>query len=148
MSRNDYSSGMVELHIPAKAEYIQLVRTVIGEVASINPNLNLGRIADLRLAVSEAVTNAYREHTRQNIEDQIVIRCDLSKGKIEIEINDQGAGFDPDQIPSLPDSEDPNRLNHESGVGFSLIQELSDETVVEVGEEGTKVRLIFNLNEA
>ena len=71
MSRNDYSSGMVELRIPAKAEYIQLVRTVIGEVASINPNLNLGRIADLRLAVSEAVTNAYREHTRQNIEDQI-----------------------------------------------------------------------------
>ncbi len=65
MSKNDYSSGMVELHIPAKAEYIQLVRTVIGEVASINPNLNLGKIADLRLAVSEAVTNAYREHTRQ-----------------------------------------------------------------------------------
>ena len=87
MSRNDYSSGMVELRIPAKAEYIQLVRTVIGEVASINPNLNLGRIADLRLAVSEAVTNAYREHTRQNIEDQIVIRCDLTEGKIEIEIN-------------------------------------------------------------
>ena len=80
---------MVELRIPAKAEYIQLVRTVIGEVASINPNLNLGRIADLRLAVSEAVTNAYREHTRQNIEDQIVIRCDLSKGKIEIEIKNK-----------------------------------------------------------
>ena len=148
MSRSDYSSGMVELRIPAKAEYIQLVRTVIGEVASINPNLNLGRIADLRLAVSEAVTNAYREHTRQNIEDQIVIRCDLSKGKIEIEINDQGSGFNPDQIPSLPNPEDPNRLNHESGVGFSLIQELSDETVVEVGEHGTKVRLIFNLNDA
>ncbi len=139
---------MVELRIPAQAEYIQLVRTVIGEVASINPNLNLGRIADLRLAVSEAVTNAYREHTRQNIEDQIVIRCDLSKGKIEIEINDQGSGFNPDQIPSLPNPEDPNRLNHESGVGFSLIQELSDETVVEVGEHGTKVRLIFNLNDA
>tara|TARA_X000000368_G_scaffold390376_1_gene353523 strand:+ start:1391 stop:1837 length:447 start_codon:yes stop_codon:yes gene_type:complete len=147
MSRNDYSSGMVELRIPAKAEYIQLVRTVIGEVASINPNLNLGRIADLRLAVSEAVTNAYREHTRQNIEDQIVIRCDLTEGKIEIEINDQGAGFNPDQIPSLPDSKDPNRLNYESGVGFSLIQELSDETVVEVGKNGTKVRLIFNLND-
>ncbi|HJP16446.1 MAG TPA: ATP-binding protein [Acidimicrobiales bacterium] len=148
MNRKDYSSGMVELRIPAQAEYIQLVRTVIGEVASINPNLNLGRIADLRLAVSEAVTNAYREHTRQNIEDQIVIRCDLSKGKIEIEINDQGSGFNPDQIPSLPNPEDPNRLNHESGVGFSLIQELSDETVVEVGEHGTKVRLIFNLNDA
>ena len=31
---------------------------------------------------------------------------------------------------------------------FSLIQELSDETVVEVGKHGTKVRLIFNLNDA
>lgn len=146
MNGKDYSSGMVELRIPAQAEYIQLVRTVIGEIAAIDPNLSLGRIADLRLAVSEAVTNAYREHTRQNLDDQIVVRCDLTKGKIEIEINDQGAGFNPNEIPDLPNVEDPARLNHESGVGFSLIRELSDETIVETGENGTKVRLIFNLN--
>ena len=146
MNGKDYSSGMVELRIPAQAEYIQLVRTVIGEIAAIDPNLSLGRIADLRLAVSEAVTNAYREHTRQNIDDQIIVRCDLTKGKIEIEINDQGAGFNPNEIPDLPNAEDPERLNHESGVGFSLIRELSDETIVETGKNGTKVRLIFNLN--
>ena len=135
--------GVVELRIPARTEYLQLVRTVVGEAAAVDSSLDAERIADLRLAVSEAATNAIDAQAAAGVDDRIVVRCNLAAEQIEIEVNDRGAGFDPDEVRSLPDAESPKRLEYESGLGISLMRRLADETTIETSVDGTAVRLII-----
>ena len=137
------AEGVVELLIPARTEYLQLVRTVVGEAAAVDSSLDAERIADLRLAVSEATTNAIDAQTASGVEDRIVVRCNLAAEQIEIEVNDRGAGFEPDDVRPLPDAESPERLEFESGLGLSLMRRLADETTIETSVDGTAVRLII-----
>lgn len=136
------AKGIVELLIPARAEYLQLVRTVVGEAAAVDSSLDAERIADRRLVVSEAATNAIYAQAAAGVEDRIVVRCNLAAEQIEIEVNDRGAGFDPDEVRSLPAAESPKRLEHESGLGISLMRRLADETTIETSVDGTVVRLV------
>jgi len=147
MTSSDHHSEVVELHVPARPEYLQLVRTVVGAAASTDPALGPDRVAALRLAVSEAATNAIEAHGTSGIEDRVVIRCNVGAGRIELEVTDRGAGFDPADVPDLPSVESAERLDHESGLGLSLMRQLADETVIEAGESGTAVRLIIKFGE-
>ena len=112
-------------------------------MAAADPDMAPDRIAALRLAVSEAVANAIRAQELFSIPDRVTIRCNLAENFIEVEVADRGRGFDPDQVPDLPPVETPERLDHESGLGLSLIRELADETVIESGPDGTAVRLVI-----
>jgi|TARA_B100002003_G_scaffold141202_2_gene130626 serine/threonine-protein kinase RsbW len=136
------AEGVVELLIPARPEYLQLVRTVVGETAAVDLGLDAERIADLRLAVSEAVTNAIEAQVMSGADDRVVVRCNLAAEQIEIEVTDRGEGFDPDGVRALPDVESPERLEYESGLGLSLMRRLADETTVETSVDGTAVRLV------
>ncbi len=74
------AEGVVELLIPARPKYLQLVRTVVGETAAVDLGLDAERIADLRLAVSEAVTNAIEAQVMSGVDDRVVVRCNLAGG--------------------------------------------------------------------
>ena len=41
----------IELNIPVRVDYVQLVRAVVGSLAATNPGLSAARISDLRLVV-------------------------------------------------------------------------------------------------
>ena len=49
----------ITLEIPAKAEYLSLVRAVVVSAAALDPAFEDQRLEDLRLAVSEATTKCY-----------------------------------------------------------------------------------------
>lgn len=138
-------SQVVELEIPARADYLDLARMVVATAASMEPSFADDRIADLRLAVSEACTNAIEAHAHlgdPDDTDRIVIRCDLADDRIEVEVVDKGQGFDPGDLDTLPAVEDPSRLDYERGLGIGLMRTLTDETEFSSSEEGTKVRLV------
>ncbi|MBK5222164.1 MAG: ATP-binding protein [Acidimicrobiia bacterium] len=132
---------IVELEIPARADFLSLARLVITGAATIEPAFSDARIEDLRIAVSEACTNAIEAHHSSGADDRIVIRCDLAEDRIEVVVIDQGAGFDPDDVPTAPDAEDPDRLLYESGLGIPLMRVLVDETEFRASPEGSIVRL-------
>ena len=132
----------VELEIPAQAEFLSLVRAVVATAAGLDPRLGDERIEDLRLAVSEATTNAIESHAELGTEDRIAIRCDLSDDRIEVEVQDHGEGFDPDSLAPLPPPTDPERLEYEHGLGLPLMRVLADETEIRSGADGTAVRLV------
>ncbi len=138
----DEHSTDVVLEIPARAEYLELVRSVVAASAHIDPGFGDDRINDLRIAVSEATTNAIRAHAAMGSDNRIVVRCNVSAERIEVEVEDRGPGFDPDTVPELPDADDPSRLFWESGLGIPLMQQLTDETEWESHTEGTIVRLV------
>jgi serine/threonine-protein kinase RsbW len=133
---------IVELEIPARPELLSLARLVITGAATIEPTFSDDRIEDLRIAVSEACTNAIEAHQHSDADDRIVIRCDLAEDRIEVEVIDRGAGFDPDDTDAAPDADHPDRLEYESGLGIPLMRVLVDETEFRASPSGTVVRLV------
>ncbi len=135
----------IELAVPPTPEYLQLVRAVVGAAAGSSAGavscLDPGRVADLRLVVSEAVTNAIEAQGSVGVPDRILIRCRVEFDHVVVEVADRGPGFDPDAVADLPDVETPERLRHESGLGVALMQRLADGAAVESGPDGTTVRL-------
>ena len=137
-------SEVVELEIPARPDYLSLARLVITGAATIEPSFSDDRIEDLRIAVSEAVTNAIEAHASSGADERVVLRCDLAEDRIEVEVIDRGSGFDPDTTVAAPAADDPDRLLHESGLGIPLMRELVDETEFRASSSGTVVRLVVS----
>ena len=93
---SDRPTGGISLAIPAQPEYLSLVRAVVAAAAALDPGLGDARIEDLRIAVSEATTNAIEAHANLGSEERITIRCDLADDRIEVEVQDHAeSGFDP-----------------------------------------------------
>lgn len=134
--------GVVELEIPARPEYLSLARLVVAAAASIDASMRDDRIEDLRVAVSEATTNAIEAHTAMDGEERIVIRCNLADDRIEVEVEDQGGGFDPGAVEVMPEMHDPARLDIEGGFGLPLMRVLADEAEIRSSPDGTAVKLV------
>ena len=135
---------IVELEIPARPDFLSLARLVITGAASIEPTFSDDRIDDLRVAVSEACTNAIEANAQAGQEERIVIRCDLAEDRIEVEVTDHGGGFDPAYVAAPPDADHPQRLLFESGLGIPLMRVLVDETDFRMSPSGTVVRLVVS----
>ena len=134
----------IELEIPARPEYVALARLVVSSLASARRDLTDDRVDDLKVAVSEACTNAIEAHHSADSNDSVVVRCIELEDRLEIEIQDRGAGFDPETLPEHPPVTDPERLNFERGLGIPLIKTLVDEVHIDSSEAGTKVVMSMN----
>ena len=137
-------TGEIKLSIPVRVDYVQLVRAVVGSLAATNPELSTARIADLRLVVSEALTNAIRAQEKNSISERLSVLCKLTDSAIEVEVRDNATGFDVDLIRDLPPTESPERLQHERGLGLSIMREMSDGLEIKSGPDGTVVHMTIN----
>jgi serine/threonine-protein kinase RsbW len=135
--------AVIELEIPARAEYVGLVRLVVSSLASGRQLLTDDRIDDLKLAVSEACTNAIEAHHDLPADERVLVRCSEAEDRLEVSIEDRGTGFDPESLPEHPPVTDPDRLNFERGLGIPLIRTLVDEVDFESSPDGTAVRLVM-----
>ena len=96
---------------------------------------------DIKMAVSEAVTNSIIHGYEGNSEGKIVVKCAYEGKNVSVEIIDKGKG-----IPNIEEamtalyttSEEEER----AGLGFTVMQSMMDEVFVEskVGE-GTSVKM-------
>lgn len=111
-------------------------------------NPSAGLVAEVRTAVSEAVTNSIVHGYKNHREGVIVMRAALQNGQASIEIEDQGCGIeDIDQAmcPFYTSEPDQDR----TGIGFSLMRSFMD--AVEVRSElgkGTLVAMKKNIPSA
>lgn len=125
-------------------DYRPAVHLVVAAAATLDPPLPRGRLQDLRLAVTEACSNAVKVHRREAAEDPVVVFCEIDEQqRFVVEVRDRGPGFDPAAVPEVPDAEDPSRLEYESGLGVCLIEELADEAHFEPLDDGTLVSMAF-----
>lgn len=136
----------MDFEIPARPEYLSLVRSLVVEAAEMDTGLSRERIEDFKVAVSEATTNAIEAHARACRDESIRIRCTLTDDRLEFHISDQGFGFYPDQVQVLPEPDDPTRLNFERGLGIYLMRVLSDDVEIHSGPNGTEVSLTIHLS--
>lgn len=131
----------IVLEIPPRLDYLAVVRLVVATAAAIDPPLPDSRLDDLRLAVTEACSNAIKAHRPEAADEPVVISCHLEEDRFRVDIRDRGPGFDPDALARLPEPTDPTRLNHESGLGIPLIKVLTDDVTFEPAGDGTIVSM-------
>lgn len=100
--------------------------------------------ARLMLAVSEAATNGILHGNKLDESKTVDIKAylDQDNDQLIFESQDQGEGFDPDDIPN-PLAEE--NLLKTSGRGVFLMKEYADE--VRYSDGGTRLTLAFNLPE-
>jgi serine/threonine-protein kinase RsbW len=137
--------AVVELEIPALPAYLSLVRLVVdAAIGSLAPGLNPARLDDLKIAVTEACSNAIESHETNWSEGPVVVRCSIGDEEVRVEVIDRGAGFDPEDVETLPAVTDPRRLRHESGLGIALMRTLADEVSFTPSPDGTRVRPVVH----
>lgn len=111
-------------------------------ISPLNPTLD--ELADIKTAVSEAVTNAIVHGYPETI-GQIEMRINYENNVVHIEIMDDGVGIkDIEQAkkPFFTTCVDGTR----SGMGFTVMESFMDELrVVSAFEEGTRVVLTKKL---
>jgi serine/threonine-protein kinase RsbW len=132
---------VLELDVPSRPEYIAIVRLVVASVASARRALADERVDDLKLAVSEACTNAIEANRAIRPEAPVHLEIWEAPDRLEVSIEDSGLGFDPDKLEFPPPITDPQRLNFERGLGIPLIRTLVDNALFIRRENGTSVRM-------
>ncbi len=95
-------------------------------------------LADIEIAVGEAVTNAIL-YGSPTADSRIRILSALSGSCFQVEVYDDGHGFDPNQ---LHQQEDPDSLG---GRGISLMHALMDQVDLHHNGHGMIARLSKNL---
>lgn len=91
----------------------------------------------IKLALEEAMTNAFRHGNKCDPSKHIFVRYDITPEKIEIEVCDEGEGFCPDEVP---DPTLPEYIDRPHGRGIMLMRAYLDE--VSFSCNGTSVRLV------
>ena len=73
----------------------------------------------MRLSLEEAITNAIRHGNRGDKDKQVIINATVSDEKLRVEVEDQGEGFDPDDVPDPTSAE---FIERPSGRGLMLMR--------------------------
>jgi serine/threonine-protein kinase RsbW len=127
----------VRLTIPAKAEYITLVRLALSGLSQLRP-LSEETLGDLKLAVTEACSNSVRHAYRDGREGAVQVIYELHADRLVVEVCDEGEGFTASEHVLSPD-----RALSEGGLGIAIIRELADELELGPGLSGKGSRLRF-----
>lgn len=130
----------IELMIPAESRFVAQARRFIAEAAAQAGWMDDEQIDDLRLVVSETVTNALRAQVRVDRGAKIIVRCCAHDDRFEFSVADSAGGFErPEQLDVHADES----LHREGGFGLPLIEALSDEAHFTNVDGGTTVRLVL-----
>jgi serine/threonine-protein kinase RsbW len=131
----------IELRIPAKPEYITLCRlalTGLGQLREIREDT----MADLKLALTEAVSNSVRHAYGPEGEGHVGVRYELHPDRLGIEVVDDGEGFEPGD----PSQREGDELS-EGGLGIAIIKSIADEFELRStpGTRGSTLRFVKRL---
>ena len=113
--------------------------------AQMDPTLE--EIADIKTAVSEAVTNAII-HGYEEKEGYIKISAKIYADKIVIEVSDDGKGIEDVEKARQPLYTSKPELER-SGMGFTVMETFMDEVeVISALGQGTKVKMVKYIKKA
>ena len=126
----------VEIQIPPRPEYVGVLRLALGSLAR-TVGMDEGSIDDLRIAISEACTNAVVAQEESGVEDLVTLTWRAGENEISVEIAGPG--------PSEIDLKDVDTQGFATRLAMSeaLLKSLVDG--YEVSDEGDRVCLTMTL---
>ena len=130
----------MKLEFPAKSANESFARAAVAAFAA-QLDMNVEEMADIKTAVSEAVTNAI-VHGYGNVRGIVYIFCEIKGNEIHITVEDKGAG-----IANINQARQPlfttGNSEERSGMGFTVMETFMDKLEIEsVVDIGTKVAMV------
>lgn len=89
-----------------------------------------------RLALEEVLVNAIRHGNNNDPDRAVWIHCRIGKDRLLVEVEDEGAGFDPEAVPDPTNAEN---LEKPCGRGIMLMRAFMNR--IEYSEQGNRVLL-------
>ena len=139
MEASNTQNNEMEIRFDSRSENEGFARVSVASfLTQLNPTVE--EVADLKTAVSEAVTNAIIHGYEQRVET-VRIHCSIENQLFTVEISDRGKGIanvEKAMEPMFTTKPEDDR----SGMGFSFMEAFMDTVEVEskVGE-GTSVKM-------
>lgn len=131
----------INLTIPAKAEYVDIVRLALFGIAD-KTGFSFDEIEDLKVAVTEACTNVVLHAYSNQQPGMIDIRFELEDHGICIHIKDEGSSFEYEHAVNKVASLHDKALSEltPGGLGIFMMHALMDKVEVRT-DKGTEVIL-------
>jgi serine/threonine-protein kinase RsbW len=138
-------SRTVKLEVASRLEMLDMVQTALAHVAGV-----LGFDDDsthyLSVAVRESVVNAMKHGNAMDESKRVAVVFVMSKDQLEVQVEDQGIGFAPDQVP---DPLAPENLLKASGRGIFFMRSFMDAVSYSFpASGGTTVKMVKKLKAA
>ena len=129
----------VEIEIPPRPEYVALVRHVVGAAARMG-GLSPDLVDNVKLAVSEAATNAVSMSQRASSEEAVQVTAEIEGDRLLVRVTDRGSHDEALRTLETGDT-DPSSLefSFEKGLSLPLVQGLVDEFEIAAREGGGSV---------
>lgn len=128
----------MELEIPSDVRYIERVVEVVArqceELAYHPQQVTL----NVPVALTEALSNAILRGNRERADKSVLVRCDVNRDRLVLEVVDEGGGFDLNEC--LVDATSPENIVREDGRGLFLMARLMD-SVERFTNRGNVVRM-------
>jgi anti-sigma regulatory factor (Ser/Thr protein kinase) len=125
-----------DLDLPRELDSAAAARHAVDQLA---PRLGDDQLGDVRLLVSELVTNSLR-HAQLRPEDRIRLAVDVDDERVRVEVADPGKGF-----TFEGQADDPENVE---GWGLYLVATLSDRWGVANDDDERVTRVWFELDRA
>lgn len=129
----------MKIKFSSKSQNESFARVVVASfVSQLDPTIE--ELADIKTAVSEAVTNAII-HGYNSPSEEVVIECKIIGNTIIIVIEDYGKGIKDIELARQPLYTSKPELER-SGMGFTVMETFMDEVCIESEEgKGTKINM-------
>ncbi|WP_066070529.1 anti-sigma B factor RsbW [Neobacillus soli] len=138
----------IEVKIPAKPDYVGVIRLTLSGIAS-RMSYTYEQIEDIKIAVSEACTNAVQHAYKKDEGGEVTIGFGIYEDKLEIMVADSGVSFNfektRNELGPYTESSTIDQLA-EGGLGLYLIETLMDEVRV-LNHSGVTVFMAKYLSE-
>ena len=138
-------NNIMEVKFSAKPENESLARVIVASFAAkLDPTLD--ELADIKTAVSEAVTNSIIHGYDEDGSKFVYLRCEINESTIKVVVEDRGHGIEDISMAMQPLYTSKPELER-SGMGFTVMESFMDDvTVSSIKDEGTKVVMTKKIN--
>ena len=138
-------NNILEVKFSAKSENESLARVIVAAFAAkLDPTLD--ELADIKTAVSEAVTNSIIHGYDEDESKFVYLRCEIHENTIKVVVEDRGNGIEDISMAMQPLYTSKPELER-SGMGFTVMESFMDDvTVSSIKDEGTKIVMTKKIN--
>jgi len=128
------------MSIPAGTAYVGIIRLAVASLAR-TAGFDEERVDDIRIAVSEACTNAVLAHEEAGSDQPIKVAWTEAADRVIVRVEDRVGARGADGVSP----QDSQGFSTRMVMSVALLQEMADDLTIEPSEsEGTTSRLTFS----
>lgn len=135
MTSNDSFSGRFVLH-NRRQDIERAERSLLEAVEQ--RRFDRASVFAIRLALEEALTNAFKHGNKNDPEKKVHVECRVDRDSVVIDVEDEGDGFDPQSVPDPTQTEN---VEIPSGRGLTLMRAFMTEVCID--PPGNRVRMKY-----